>query len=285
MRFPQSPLQFRIHGLDCAEEVAALRREVGLVVGGENLLAFDILNGKMTVQAGRKDADPEAVLQAVARTGMRADVWQDRRPAEISVRRWGAPGRTLLTAASGLLGLAGVVTHVWLAEDFRAALGADGLGTVEGVPVAPKILYSLGILAAYWNILPKAWRAVWRLRPDMNLLMTVAVIGAIAIGEWFEAATVAFLFSLSLALESWSVGRARRAVAALLEHGAAPGTHRGRRWERAVGRCRRCAGGQPGHYQARRTGAAGRPDHRGPVDRQSGSDHGRVDAGRQVPRR
>jgi len=45
----------------------------------------------------------------------------------------------------------------------------------------------------------------------------VAVIGAIAIGEWFEAATVSFLFALSLMLESWSVGRARRAIAALLD--------------------------------------------------------------------
>ncbi len=47
--------------------------------------------------------------------------------------------------------------------------------------------------------------------------MTVAVIGAMVIGEWFEAATVSFLFALSLTLESWSVGRARRAIAALLD--------------------------------------------------------------------
>jgi Zn2+/Cd2+-exporting ATPase len=51
----------------------------------------------------------------------------------------------------------------------------------------------------------------------MNLLMAIAVIGAVIIGEWFEAAIVSFLFSLSLALEAWSVGRARRAVEALMD--------------------------------------------------------------------
>jgi len=45
----------------------------------------------------------------------------------------------------------------------------------------------------------------------------VTVIGAATIGEWLEAALVSFLFALSLALEAWSVGRARRAVEALLD--------------------------------------------------------------------
>jgi Cd2+/Zn2+-exporting ATPase len=50
----------------------------------------------------------------------------------------------------------------------------------------------------------------------MNLLMVIAIAGAIVINEFLEAATVAFLFAVSLALESWSVGRARRAIAALM---------------------------------------------------------------------
>ena len=51
----------------------------------------------------------------------------------------------------------------------------------------------------------------------MHLLMVIAMVGAITIGQWFEGATVAFLFSLALLLEHWSVGRARRAVAALMD--------------------------------------------------------------------
>ena len=47
------PRSFRIQGMDCAEEVTVLKREVGPVAGGEENLSFDVLNAKMTVAAGR----------------------------------------------------------------------------------------------------------------------------------------------------------------------------------------------------------------------------------------
>ena len=203
---------FRVHGLDCAEEVAVLKREVGPVVGGEDKLGFDILNGRMTVAADAP-ASADEVRAAVARTGMRAEPWKQAKGAATDARWWERNRRTALTAASGGFLLAGGAAHAALAG-FRAAFLDEAGGWPPAAAVA---FYTLSVLAGVWTVLPKAWVAAKRIRPDMNLLMVVAVCGAVGIGQWVEAATVAFLFSLSLALEAWSVGRARRAVAALMD--------------------------------------------------------------------
>jgi Cd2+/Zn2+-exporting ATPase len=214
----QVPLTFtfKIRGMDCVEEVALLKREVGPIVGGEERLSFDILNGRMTVTPASA-VSPESIRQVVARTGMHAEDWQDETAGSRDESFWRRRGRTVLTAASGLFTALGFLAHVWISGGFEAAVGAEGMGTAQGVPLTVRTLYGLGILTGAWYILPKAWLAARRLRPDMNLLMTVAVCGAVVIGEWFEASTVSFLFALSLALESWSVGRARRAVATLMD--------------------------------------------------------------------
>ena len=207
-----TPLVFRIHGMDCAEEVTVLKREVGPLVGGDEKLGFDVLNAKMTVAAGTA-ATPEAIQDAVARTGMRAEPWQDDKSALAVESFWERNRRTALTAAGGGFLLAGLALHVGLVG-FTAAF--DDTSEVLP-PTVAVVCYVLSILSGVWTVLPKAWIAAKRLAPDMNLLMVVAVGGAVAINQWAEAATVAFLFALSLTLEAWSVGRARRAVAALMD--------------------------------------------------------------------
>ena len=201
-----TPMQFRIHGMDCAEEIAILKRAVGPLVGGGENLGFDLLNATMTVPAG--SIREEAVIASVAAAGLKAEPWTDA-PAVSETTRSMLRGRSGLTLLSGLLLGAGLVVHL-------AAAGWGAFGSEAAVPVFSKILYALAAAAGAWLVLPKAWIAAKSLRPDMNLLMVIAVAGAIGIGEWLEAATVAFLFAVSLALESWSVGRARRAVAALM---------------------------------------------------------------------
>ena len=203
----------KIVGMDCAEEVSILKREVGPLVGGEQHLAFDILKGQLTVLATATPTDPETLIRAVRKTGMTAAIVV---PEERS-SWWASHARSTLTVTSGLLTAIALSIHYALAGGWAEVLGSEGLGNSHAVPLPARVHYLLAVLAGLYLVLPKALFSLRRGRPDMNLLMTVAVSGAIGLGEWFEAATVAFLFALSLTLESWSVARARRAIEKLLD--------------------------------------------------------------------
>lgn len=86
-----------------------------------------------------------------------------------------------------------------------------------GPPLLHTGCFALATLAGGLLVFPAAFKALKKARLDMNVLMTVAVSGAWLVGEGAEGAAVVFLFALSELLESWSVGRARRAIAALLK--------------------------------------------------------------------
>ncbi len=206
---------YKVRGLDCAEEVAALKQAVGPLVGGADRLAFNVLNGRMTVAADERVVTDEAILKAIAATGMSAVAWTPHAKTDQTdiYRRQ----QTLFTAASGIALLVGFSLHVLLAGGFAPAWRLLGSHAGASMPLSEIGAYLAAALLGGRFVVVKAWYAARSLRPDMNLLMTVAVVGAMAIGEWFEAATVSFLFALSLAIESWSVGRARRAIAALLD--------------------------------------------------------------------
>ena len=207
---------FKIRGMDCAEEVAILKGEIGSLVGGEQFLTFDVLNARMGVTVPEEQVATAAIVKAVAGTGMTAEVWRETKGDELESSFWSRNGQAILTVASGILGLVGFALQVQASGSIAAAFGfAEQAGPVA-TPILAKLCFSLSILAGVWHFLPKAWYSLARFRPDMNLLMTVAIAGAVTIGELSEAATVAFLFSVSLLLESWSVGRARRAIAALM---------------------------------------------------------------------
>jgi Zn2+/Cd2+-exporting ATPase len=204
---------YKVRGLDCAEEVAVLKQAVGPLVGGE--VAFDVLNGRMTVAANEHEVADEAILKAVAATGMNAVAWTPHAKTDDTDNH--RRQQVVFTAASGIALLVGFGFHVALAGGFTSAWRLLGSHASASMPLPEIAAYLAAALLGGRFVVVKAWSAARNLRPDMHLLMTVAVVGAMAIGEWFEAATVSFLFALSLTLESWSVGRARRAIAALLD--------------------------------------------------------------------
>ncbi|MCF6097243.1 cadmium-translocating P-type ATPase [Thermovorax subterraneus] len=63
----------------------------------------------------------------------------------------------------------------------------------------------------------KAYHSIKRLDFNMNVLMSVAVIGAVAIGELEEGAVVSLLYSISEMLESWTMESARRSLQKLID--------------------------------------------------------------------
>lgn len=203
-------LRLRVHGMDCAEEVAILKRALADVAAPE-ALGFDTLAGIMEVPSNAAIDDVKA---AVAATGMRAVELDEDNSAEAS---WWEQNRLrAIVGVSGVGTLVGFFTHAALGG-FEAAIGSEGMTVNDhGAPIAAVVAFALAVFAGLALVGPKAWYAARTFRPDMNLLMTLAVAGAVSIGEWFEAATVSFLFALSIALESWSVGRARNAVEKLL---------------------------------------------------------------------
>lgn len=114
------------------------------------------------------------------------------------------------TYAAGVLWASGVVA-AWLTK------APDQAGWLAIRLDLAGILYTAASLVGGWNFAGAGVRAVRTLKLDMNFLMSAAILGAVLIGEPFEAATLAFLFSLAELLERFAVDRGRQSIARLVE--------------------------------------------------------------------
>ena len=88
---------------------------------------------------------------------------------------------------------------------------------VAGVQTVGIAAFVIAAVVGGWSNYRKAIRAIPRRDLNMSVLMSFAVIGAIAIGEFEEAGVVAFLFAVSEMLEGWTMDRARRSIRELMD--------------------------------------------------------------------
>ena len=75
----------------------------------------------------------------------------------------------------------------------------------------------LSVLAGSFFALTTAWESLRAREVDVNLLMVLAAVGAVAVGQPLDAAALLFLFSLSSTLEALAMGRTKRAIEALVK--------------------------------------------------------------------
>ncbi|PKM81310.1 MAG: heavy metal translocating P-type ATPase [Firmicutes bacterium HGW-Firmicutes-14] len=100
-----------------------------------------------------------------------------------------------LTVLSGVFAGAGMVTE-WAGNDERAAV----------------LLFIAAMVTGGFYVYKSAVSSLKSLVLDMNVLMTVSSIGAVFIGEWSEAATVVFLFSVGNMLQAYTIDRTRDSI-------------------------------------------------------------------------
>jgi Cd2+/Zn2+-exporting ATPase len=185
---------FRVEGLHCSDEVAILERRLRPLPGVETLAA-DVVSQRLRVAYDAARLRPAAMVDAAADAGLR--MWlEHERPADAGAS---ANRRAWLTLASGIA-LAGGLAADW-----------------AGVPGMPAVSYLAAVAAGIVEPARRARAAVRSRTLDINVLMVLAVAGALAIGEWAEAASVVFLFAVSQWLEARTLQRARHAIRALLD--------------------------------------------------------------------
>ena len=192
--------RFYLAKMDCPTEERLIRDRLGLMPEVERL-EFDLMQQRLQVVHRLEEDAP--LLAALESLGMEPQVLEEEGGAKAPPIRHG-PSRLewfVLALAGG------------------AALSAEGLaltGAGEGSPTV-KVLSVAALLLSGREPLRKALIALRNRTMNINVLMTVAVIGAVAIGEWPEAAMVTFLFAVAELIEAYSLDRARNAIRELME--------------------------------------------------------------------
>lgn len=187
---------FRISGMDCGDCAAKLEKRIANMPGVKSAI-FNFGAGKLMVDHAIADS---AIIKTVKQAGYGA-IREDKAARQPLVEtHWWKNVRTLATVASGIM--------------MAIATVLDWLGMTEGVVVW---LYALTAIVGGFHAAKSGLYGLRSLSLDMNFLMTAAIVGAAAIGEWSEGAAVAVLFSFGNTLQAYTMDKTRQSIRSLME--------------------------------------------------------------------
>jgi Cd2+/Zn2+-exporting ATPase len=185
---------FRVEGMDCNEEVVILERRLKPLAGLEALSA-DLIGQRLHVKYDAAKLTTSAMVDAVGETGMRMWLEHEEPMLGSSALEW----RWKLMLACG------------------AFLVAAAVAGSAGTPGMALPLYLAGAAAGIIYPLRRAFTSARSRILDINVLMVIAVAGALALGDWPEATSVVFLFAVAQWLEVRTMERARQAIRSLID--------------------------------------------------------------------
>jgi Cd2+/Zn2+-exporting ATPase len=192
-------LKLKIRDLDCIDCARALEHMAGTIEGVEDArVSFVFSTLELRLAEGR---DSKSVIRSLRRKGYDAVPMEgEARPELRTLRGAVSRRRVILTTVCGIFLLSALSSHL-----------------LSGPGVVTRILLIAATAAGIPLTLFRAISAIRSRSIDMNVLMSIAIIAAAIIGEWEEAASVAFLFSIAIVLEALAMARTRRAIESLMD--------------------------------------------------------------------
>ncbi|BBU42324.1 MULTISPECIES: heavy metal translocating P-type ATPase [Pseudomonas] len=189
--------RFRIEAMDCPTEQTLIQDKLGKLAGIEQL-EFNLINRVLGVR--HTLGGTAEIEQAIDSLGMKAEPLgaEDDGTAsapQVAKTRWWP------LALSGIAAIAAEIVHF-------AALAPEWV--VAALALA-------AILGCGLGTYKKGWIALKNRNLNINALMSIAVTGAVLIGQWPEAAMVMVLFTVAELIEARSLDRARNAIGGLMQ--------------------------------------------------------------------
>jgi Cd2+/Zn2+-exporting ATPase len=208
-------LRISIRNMDCPTEESLIRLSLGSLAGVSNL-DFDLLNRILTVHHNLDDTN--AIFKKLEGIGMPGHLIDPSTPKDHETKPLAISRKKIF-----LISLAGT-----------AAISSEVLHWFGGQESGPTviILALIAILASGLPTLKKGWIALRHFTLNIHFLMATAVMGAMAIGQWPEAAVVISLFGIAEMIEALSLDRARNAIAGLMTYApvSAAVLHQDKQW-------------------------------------------------------
>jgi Cd2+/Zn2+-exporting ATPase len=195
-----------IGGLDCPDCAATLEKSVRSLAGVKDA-TLSFATSSLSVIFDEAHISEDEILKLIGASGYTAKV------------------RDMTSMASGLPEPSSASPKTFWLSDPRArsvaisAIPLVAAAIIEYFAAMNPIsiaLFLLSIVIAGRRTYKSSFTSLRMRVFDMNVLMMISVIGAIAISQWAEAATVMFLLALGSVLESYSLDKTRNSIRELI---------------------------------------------------------------------
>jgi Cd2+/Zn2+-exporting ATPase len=183
--------------MDCPTEEGLIRQKLG---GMSEVLALDFNLMQRVLTVVHMPGALNAIDDAIRQLGMT--------PSDLAA---GGAGSAEPASNTSQLG-----AHWRLGVAGAAALAAEICHWMAAPVAVPAVLAVAAIVLSGLGTYKKGWIAIRHRSLNINALMSIAVTGAVLLGQWPEAAMVMFLFAVAELIEAKSLTRARRAVGDLV---------------------------------------------------------------------